>query len=160
MHQGRCDTIEPAVNDLLRLTLQLRVRDPTGRQLYQRFPASLELQFKQHTDDAIVVILDLRNQLFSAAQYDWFQPLDDGWILEANIVRSGMLEAGLNPPRAQDVAQLLKPDLVADIVENNSQDGTLHGRNRRAARHGSPCPQAVAKIVREPEPWVELRKVV
>src|ERR1039458_7139717 len=86
MHQGRGDTIEPAVNDLLRLTLQLRVRNPTGRQLYQRFPAGLELQFKQHTDDAIVVILDLRNQLFSAAQYDWFQPLDDGWILEANII--------------------------------------------------------------------------
>src|ERR1035437_4099869 len=45
-HQGGCDMIEPAANDLLRLTLELRARHPTSRQWHQGFPVGLAFQFK------------------------------------------------------------------------------------------------------------------
>ena len=95
----------------------------------QRLPIGLEGQFKQHAYYAIVVILDLRNQLLPAGQQDRLELLDNGRIFEPNVVRRGMFEAGLDPPSAQDLAQLFKPDLLADVVEDDSQDTALHGRS-------------------------------
>ena len=74
-------------------------------------PIALKAELQQHADDAVLVILDLRQQALAAAEHHRLKLLDHRRLLEANVFRSGVLEAGLDPARAQNLAQRFQPDL-------------------------------------------------
>ena len=90
-------------------------------------PVAGKRQFEDHADYAVVEIFDLALQALAAFQNQWFQDFFYRRTLEADVARSHVFEAGVDGAGAEDVAQLVKANLFADVELDHDQNRAAKG---------------------------------
>src|SRR5690349_8594237 len=75
--------------------LKVNVPDPAAAHADQGVPVAGKRQLEDHAQYAVVVILDLTLQPFTAVQNQWPDRFHDRRPLVANVSRSRVLEVGL-----------------------------------------------------------------
>ena len=96
--------------------LEVRVGGPARGKLDQVFPVSGEGQLEDHTDDAVVVVLDLPGKSLAGLQDDGLDRLGYGRALVADVSRSLALKGGLRSARGYQATQNVEADFFAHVV--------------------------------------------
>ena len=83
--------------------------------LNQVFPFTGEWDFKDHTDNTIVVILNLAVEGQVAVNPSWLQLFNDRRPFESDILRCCVLKCLCQAARTEDLVQLRKLDFLAGV---------------------------------------------
>src|SRR5271157_1532383 len=134
LDQSRSGALQLLARDARGHGLEVRVGGPAAGNLNQVFPGAGKGQLEDQADDAVIVVLDLSLKPLAAVEDDRLERLHDRRPLVADVSRSLMLEAGVGRARAEDFAQLVEPNLLADVELDQNQHRAAQGRSRRRLR--------------------------
>lgn len=80
---------------------------------------------KDNADDAVVVVLDLSEQMFAGIENEGFTRLDHGRALVAYVSRRGVLESGfLDGGGTEKLTEAVQANLFGDVELEQDVDRT------------------------------------
>ncbi len=135
LHESRGGVFELLFDHARGQLFEVRVGRPAAGELDELVPVAGERQLEDQADDAVIVVLDLTFEALAAVEDQRVESFFDGRTLVANVSRSLVLEAGFGGAGSEDLAELVKTDLFADVELDQDQNRPTQGcRSRQLGR--------------------------